>query len=56
MPSHMTFLDMVRRLADATQCDPECGAHTREAAQYLGAILNDPKLMEQIWMRIEWLD
>jgi hypothetical protein len=49
----MTFLDMVRRLAKATQCDPECTAHVREAAQYLGAIMLDEKIMYELWERYE---
>lgn len=53
----MTFLEMVRKLAATTQCDPVCTAHTREAAEYLGAILQDEEIMRELAQRAvhEWL-
>lgn len=53
LQNELSFLDMVRRLASATQCDPECKWHTREAAQYLGAIMKDPEIMYELYMRMD---
>lgn len=48
----MTFLDLVRALGELTleKCHPSCdkGQHRREAAEHIGALLDNPELIDAL--------